>query len=252
MEIQNLGNFIANNYLIPLPSSSGYMLVDTGYDNGVQRFQREICKRNIEIKEIKFVFLTHAHDDHAGFLNQLLSLNPNANVILHQNAIAGLRRGQNSFDGGCSSALAYGFCKAMALFGKGRHRFPAVEERFRQNFIIYGSEEAKKLEQTLSMRFLETPGHTNCSISLLDHGNLFCGDAAMNGWPSRKRITIWIENCQDFYRSWEKMIALKPKMIYPGHGKPFFYSDLQRNLPCVKQIKLRSLRKKQPSVSTCS
>lgn len=235
MDIQNLGSMTVNNYLLTL--SNGYMLVDTGYSNGYKHFQCEIIKKNIDIKEIKYIFLTHAHDDHAGFLNKLLLQNPNLKIILHPNAVAGLRRGQNSFNGGCSGALAYGFCKAMVLFGKGKHQFPVIDNRFEQNFIFYGSPEAKKLEQEISVQFLATFGHTNCSISLLYDGILFCGDAAMNGFPSLKRITIWIENCNDFYSSWEKIISLKPKMIYPGHGKPFMPSDLQQYLSYTKHLK---------------
>lgn len=239
MDIKNLGGITANNYLLTL--SDGYMLVDTGYSNGFKHFQYELTRRNIDIKKIKYIFLTHAHDDHAGFLNQVLLQNPNLKIILHSNAAAGLRRGQNSFNGGCSGVLAYVFCKAMALFGKGQHRFPAIEKRFEKNFIFYGSPKSKELEQKLSVQFFETFGHTNCSISLLYDNVLFCGDAAMNGLPSVKRVTIWIENCNDFCRSWEKIISLKPKMIYPGHGKPFIYSDLQQYLSYVKRLKTLAL-----------
>ena len=41
---------------------------------------------------------------------------------------------------------------------------------------------------------LETPGHTADHISLLVGDKLFCGDAAMNSFPSRRRTIIWIEN----------------------------------------------------------
>lgn len=109
--------------------------------------------------------------------------------------------------------VKWDICKAMILFGKGKHQFPVIDNRFKQNFIFYGSPEAKELERKLSVQFFETFGHTHCSISLLYNNALFCGDAAMKGFPSVKRITIWIENCNDFYNSWEKIIFLKPKMI---------------------------------------
>lgn len=130
----------------------------------------------------------------------------------------------------------------MVLFGKGKHLFPAIDNQVKQNFIFYGSPEVKELEQKLSVQFFETFGHTHCSISLLYNKALFCGDAAMNGFPSVKRITIWIENCSGFYKSWEKIISLKPKMIYPGHGKPFMPSDLQKYLSFVKHIKTLPLQ----------
>ncbi len=98
--ICNLGSRVVNNYLIS--SDLGYILIDTGYDGSFPRFLKMLGKNGVDPKEIKFVFLTHAHDDHAGFLNEVLSAT-DAQVILHPKAVAGLKRGQNSFEGGCSS-----------------------------------------------------------------------------------------------------------------------------------------------------
>ena len=56
---------------------------------------------------------------------------------------------------------------------------------------------------------------------------MFCGDAAMNGFPSRRRIIIWIENLREFSKSWETILEVNLEMLYPGHGKPFQTSDLK-------------------------
>ncbi len=98
--ICNLGSRVVNNYLIS--SDLGYILIDTGYDGSFPRFLKMLGKNGVDPKEIKFVFLTHAHDDHAGFLNEVLAAT-DAQVLLHPKAVAGLKRGQNSFEGGCSS-----------------------------------------------------------------------------------------------------------------------------------------------------
>ena len=112
--IINLGNRIVNNYLIT--GEGGHILIDTGYQSGFRRFQKKLKKAGIDPKDIKIIFLTHAHDDHAGFLNDVLAMT-DANVVLHPKAIEGLRRGQNSFEGGCSSRLAYFFCLVLARIG---------------------------------------------------------------------------------------------------------------------------------------
>ena len=80
--IYNLGNRVVNNYMIPL--EDGYMLIDTGYANGFRRFQKNLQKAKIDPKEIKYVFLTHAHDDHAGFLNDVLRRCCNERIPKHQ------------------------------------------------------------------------------------------------------------------------------------------------------------------------
>ena len=57
----------------------------------------------------------------------------------------------------------------------------------------------------------------------------------MNGFPSLRKITIWMENRADFCASWEAIIRLQPKCIYPGHGRPMRVYALAKNLvPCAK------------------
>ena len=87
-----------------------------------------------------------------------------------------------------------------------------------------------------------TPGHTSDSISLKLGDIIFCGDAAMNGLPSSKRLTIWIENTADFEKSWEQLISTDAETIYPAHGKPFSKSDLARYKGAISKIKLRKLK----------
>lgn len=226
MKMINLGNKVVNTYLIAVGNQ--YLMVDTGYENGFANFCKRLRKHKIDLQSIAWVFLTHAHDDHAGFLNELLK-HTAAQVILHPLAVERLRCGQNSFEGGCSTKTALCFCKAMALAGKGEHRFPPIEKRLEERYLLFGSEAAQRVMNELQIKVIETPGHTPCSISfLLKNGALFCGDAAMNNFPSQKRATIWIEDLCCFYRSWETMLSQTPKQIYPGHGKPFSPNDLNQ------------------------
>lgn len=66
MKIYNLGNRVVNNYLVSL-DEDGYVLIDTGYADGFKGFTKKLEETGVTPKEIKYVFLTHAHDDHAGF-----------------------------------------------------------------------------------------------------------------------------------------------------------------------------------------
>ncbi|MDD6000662.1 MAG: MBL fold metallo-hydrolase [Bacteroidales bacterium] len=77
--IINLGNRVVNNYLVKI--DDGYALIDTGYDTGFKRFLKKIKKFNINPQKIKYIMLTHAHDDHAGFINEVLAITP-AEVVL--------------------------------------------------------------------------------------------------------------------------------------------------------------------------
>ena len=237
----NIGNRIMNNWIYPV--DDGYVLIDTGYDTDFERFLKKLDKESIKIENIKYIFLTHAHDDHAGFLNQLLLMGPDIKVIMSDKAMETLYRGQNSFDGGCTSGVALVFCLFMKLIGRGSHRFPPLEHHFEERCIFITDVNRKDIEKKLRGKVLETPGHTADSISLFhESGILFCGDAAMNGFPSTHKITIWAEDKVAFAESWNKIIKLKLKMIYPAHGKPISCNELKNNISYVEAMKLYPLK----------
>ena len=242
-QILNLGNRIVNNWIYPI--SQGYVLIDTGYENGYLRLKEKLVSNQINIKDIRYIFLTHAHDDHAGFLNDILTDCPDLQVIASYKSLEILYKGQNSFDGGCTSILALSFCNIMKIIGKGAHKFPPLDPCFENRFYFLSDHNREDIGKKLGGTIIDTPGHTSDSISLyLDNGVLFCGDAAMNGVPSLNKITIWAENMNDYHSSWQTIIDLKPTMIYPGHGKPFGYTDLVRNIDKTRT------RKQYPLSST--
>ncbi len=186
--------------------------------------------------------MTHAHDDHAGYLNEVLSECPDLQIVMSDKALERLYRGQNSFHGGCTTKIALFFCYFMKFAGKGRHLFPSIKQEYQCRCIQVTGQNRKQVELLLQGKIIDTPGHTADSISLLlNDGSLFCGDAAMNGLPSLHRITIWAEDKTDFLKSWETIIALRPNLIYPGHGRPFEYKDLKINLKRAKNMELLPL-----------
>lgn len=236
----NVGNRIVNNWIYSTPE--GFVLVDTGYENGFVHLKKRLSTQNIDIRDIRYIFLTHAHDDHAGFLNEVFVESPDVQVIMSHKAIEVLYRGQNSFTGGCTSRLALFFCYFMKLLGKGAHRFPPMNREFEKRCILVSDNNREEVEAKLCGSIIDTPGHTTDSISfLLNDGALFCGDAAMNGLPSLHKITIWAEDKEAFFQSWQTIIALKPAKIYPGHGKPFDYSELKKSKCNVLKMKLYPL-----------
>ncbi len=239
-DMVNAGSRIVNNWIYPI--DKGYVLIDTGYENGFAHLKKKLAKINIDLQQIRYVFLTHAHDDHAGYLNEILSECPDAQIVMSSRALEGLSRGQNSFYGGCTTKFALFFCALMKLAGKGKHLFPKLKQEYQCRCIQVGDQNRGQVELLLDGKIIDTPGHTVDSISLLlNDGSLFCGDAAMNGLPSLHRITIWVEDKTAFLQSWEKIIALKPKIIYPGHGKPFEYGELKANINRAKNMKLLPL-----------
>ncbi len=239
--VLNFGNRIVNCWAYRI--ESGYVIIDTGYEHNYKNFKKKLEANGVAIDQIRYCFLTHAHDDHAGFINQLLSDNQEVKVIMSDKGIDTLRKGQNLFVGGCTSKLALAFCNMMKLFRKGQHKFPPIRTEYESRLIIISDDNRAWLEQELNGKIVETAGHTSDSISLLlNNGYLFCGDAAMNGFPSKHNITIWAEDSAAFLQSWQKIIALQPTKIFSGHGKPFDVQCLKRNIGFAEKIKLHTLK----------
>jgi glyoxylase-like metal-dependent hydrolase (beta-lactamase superfamily II) len=236
MKIVNIGNRILNNYLIE--TDKGWVAVDTGYTGGLPRFTTGLRKNGIEPQEIKYIFLTHAHDDHAGYLEELM-LTTGATVIMDNLAPERLLAGHNQWIGGCSGRLAKFFVSAMSLAGKGKHEFPAMDVSGIDNIVLWDGRRQFLKEQGLPLSIVSLPGHTADHIGLAtDDGELFCGDGAMNGFPSVRRSIIWIEDLAAYCNSWDTMIALPAETIYPSHGKPFPTSDLMKYRCHLNKIRI--------------
>ncbi len=236
MKIFNIGNRILNNYIID--TGKGYLVIDTGYAGGLPRFLAGLQKNGINPQDIKYIFLTHAHDDHAGYLEELMQAT-GATLVMDKLSPDRLLAGHNQWIGGCSGRLAKLFVSAMSLAGKGKHEFPAMDVRVAKNVVLWDGENQFFKQLGLPLTIVALRGHTADNTGLLtDDGALFCGDAAMNGFPSVKRNIIWIENLEDYRNSWDIMIKSSAKEIYPSHGKPFPKSDLIKYRKHLDKIRL--------------
>lgn len=87
--IINLGSQSNNIYLIEI--EEGYILIDTGLKEKYNQFCEDLASHRIELSEISYVFITHAHKDHVGFLKDILDAT-DAKVILHPQTVSKLKR----------------------------------------------------------------------------------------------------------------------------------------------------------------
>ena len=128
MRIINAGDRVMNTWIYEIPE--GYVMIDTGYPGKLKSVEKRMKRHGIQWSDIRCLFLTHAHDDHAGFLNELMEKCPHIQVIANPDSLPVLRKGRNPFKGGCSTLKAFLFCKCMSLWGKGKHLFPPLSEGF--------------------------------------------------------------------------------------------------------------------------
>ena len=77
-----------------IPCSAGYLQVDTGYEHDYPIYRRNLAKAGIALESIRYLVLTHHHDDHAGFLNEI-TRDSEITIIAHEKARALLKTGKN-------------------------------------------------------------------------------------------------------------------------------------------------------------
>lgn len=232
IQIHNIGSYMLRNYLLETPL--GWIALDSGYAGGFVAYKKRL-ERLTELDRVKFVFLTHSHNDHAGFLRELLAESC-ARLVAHENSLPRLASGTNAMPEGTGFTSHLG----VAMHTMMQHSsFPPVVPD--ESAIILKSEDDQPfLAEGLPIRVLFLPGHTADSIGLFleETRELLCGDAAGNAIIAPARQAVLMENPHAFAASWDKIIALNPSRIYPSHGNSFSATDLVKFRKRLDDIKL--------------
>jgi hydroxyacylglutathione hydrolase len=213
-----------------LKCTGGYLLIDTYYPKYYSQFERKLANLGIAISDIKYLLLTHHHDDHAGFAAELVR-RTGCRVIAHHNAVSPLKQGKSE---DTAKALNRRVQIAFKFYEVFMHReefvYPPLIFTDR-DIILEGDDESFLKEIGIDGVILHTPGHTNTrdSISvLLSDGNAFVGDAAMNflWWTGIRHRPVAIGDIDTVYESWWKLREHGARVIYPSHGRPFSATKL--------------------------
>jgi glyoxylase-like metal-dependent hydrolase (beta-lactamase superfamily II) len=82
------------------------------------------------------------------------------------------------------------------------------------------------------------PGHTmGHSSIILDSGDAFVGDMAMNSWFLRSTpgLPVLADDINMVVQSWKKMLPMGIKRIHPAHGMNFPVGVMQKEIENFKQ-----------------
>lgn len=211
-----------------LKCTGGYLLVDVYYPGHYAEFEKKLARKGIGVSEIKYLFLTHHHDDHAGFAAELVR-QTGCRVITHRNALAALEKGESEDSGGKMFNRRLELVFKFYMLTHKEFKFPPV--RLTERDIVIDGDNYEFLKGIgIDGVILHTPGHTRDSISImLSNGRAFVGDAAMNflRWTGVVHEPIYIEDMNAVQESWGKLREHGAKIIYPSHGKCFSSSELE-------------------------
>jgi glyoxylase-like metal-dependent hydrolase (beta-lactamase superfamily II) len=194
----------------------GVILIDGGDPHKIAKFRGGIEKASINLEEIQLIALTHGHWDHIGSARDIKDLT-GAKVLLHQRDMHFLDEAHPSQPPGFTlwGKTIIAMLKLYTLFV----HIPTFEVD-----IVAGNEAISLVEYGIPGKVVHTPGHSWGSVSvLLDSGEAFVGDLAMNMFPMRRKpgLPIFGDDMQLVKNSWRKLMSMGIKTVYPAHGKPF-------------------------------
>jgi hydroxyacylglutathione hydrolase len=120
------------------------------------------------------------------------------------------------------------------------HSFPPFRPRA-QDLLIRGDTGLREIGLDLDGTILETPGHTKDSLSIvLGDGRCFVGDAAaaFPEFAGTRHCAISLNDWDQYYQSWDKLLSCGASHIFPAHGKPFPATKLVKDLKKNKKTNM--------------
>ncbi len=222
MDIQIIKVGIDNCYIIKHENT---ILVDAGMPGEFNKLSKGLKNIGTNPQEIKALVITHCHWDHIGCTKEIKDLT-GAKVVVQQYE-------KNTIETG-ELAMPPGVTRWGKIFG-------AFVNNWSKKFtiepsevdIVIGEEDYPLEEFGIKGKIVFTPGHSPGSISVvLDSGDAFVGDMAMNGLPLTigPNLPIFAEDMSVLKNSWRKLIDMGVKKIYPAHGKPFPVEKLMKKV----------------------
>ncbi len=204
---------IIGSYLIP--EEEGWAAVETGPASCREAFLRGLAEAGIAPVEVRDVFVTHIHLDHAGGVGALADSLPNATFHVHHVGLPHLVDPSRLI---ASAHRVWGEA-GMALWGE-IQPLPAA----RAHALQGGERFALKGGKFLSV--LDTPGHANHHLAFYDSGleGVLTGDGAGVLLPGARHIRPALPppelDVEKLLASLEKMRSWAPQRILFSHFGP--------------------------------
>lgn len=220
MKVINLGG--VNCYLFN--AGSQFVLVDSGFSGKRSQLVKELETAGVRPGNLSLIILTHGDIDHVGnavFLREKYG----AEIAMHREDSAMAEQG-NMGAGRQSHPDKVSFIGGLVMLLGGivaRFDKSPLEKFSPDRYLEDGQSLA---EYGLDACVVHLPGHSRGSIGILMTNNgLICGDLLWNMFRPGRHFLV--DNLTDLQSSVHKLDDLHIQMVYPGHGKPFLWSDFK-------------------------
>ncbi|MDO5560172.1 MAG: MBL fold metallo-hydrolase [Oscillospiraceae bacterium] len=219
---------IKNNECFALVDTGGSLILDKKNINGRKDLIDSLLFKNgVTRDNLKIIILTHGDCDHSGNASYIshkynapIALNKHDGKLVNNPAINDIL--------GNSKYESFGLRLVFAIMHK---KILKIVEKVQSSFISFVPdiflEEGDDLgKYGFDASVIFTPGHTAGSVSILTgDGDLMCGDTFGNN--KKPDIAMNAEDFTMMRKSIQKIMKLNIKMVYPGHGEPFEFSEFK-------------------------
>lgn len=195
-----------------LVQEEGLILVDTGINVSEDKYLKIFADLQLDPRTISLLLITHGHNDHfahAKWLKELIG----APILCHKKALQALRTGQNP--------------EIRARNQLGRNALRRIRLAQPKNYQPVEPDVLVDREYDLTPygikgQVIPTPGHSECSLSLvLESGEALVGDLIISSpFTGRPCLAYFTDDEEALLASAEKLSKLA-NVFYSAHGGPF-------------------------------
>lgn len=201
-----------------LLQGQGTILVDTGVKHEPAVYMEKLQAAGVEPQDIDLIIITHGHVDHFGGAATLKKLT-GAPLLCHRYAVAKLAAAVQE-----NVQPRNDLGQRVKKLIKGGHLLAV--EAVEADLVM--DEEFELLPFGIDGKILHTPGHSDCSVSvLLDDGTAIVGDIFIaSPFTGEPAVAYFADDESALWQS-VKYLLDHATLFYGGHGGPFTSVELQ-------------------------
>jgi glyoxylase-like metal-dependent hydrolase (beta-lactamase superfamily II) len=196
---------------------NGGVVIDGGAPRQLGNFVKGLKKSSIRPDEVELIVLTHGHWDHIASARDIKNLT-GAKIAMHHREREWLESSLKPMPPGVTP---WGRVLGKLL---GALVVPFVHIPPAKVDLALEDGEFSLAEYGIPGTVIPTPGHSSGSVSvLLETGEAFVGDLAMNAFPLclSPGLPIFAEDIEQLKQSWRLLLERGARTVYPAHGDPF-------------------------------
>lgn len=211
----------SNAYLIK--KDKLFILIDTGKTSAYGKLTRNIDSLGLSIQKITHLVLTHTHYDHCQSAKKIKD-NSSCEITVSCNAQNWIKTGYTKLPKG-TTILTSPISRLGQWIGKSRFGYHVFEP----DIFIHGDYDLDSKNTINKINIIETPGHSEDSISILVDNEIAIVGDTLFGVFKNSIFPPYADNTNNMIRSWNKLLNSGCKVFLPGHGNEITRARLKKH-----------------------